>query len=242
VAWAFLRFTLLIGAAIPLALRQAEVWKKPPGQVIVGCLLIIAIVGAGEPFFARMRDRRKRHAHEELERVRQVMLMALADIAHIASIPCQDLGLHLYIPTTPFLRRFREASLARTLRVRLSSIPVPSDVNWTRGKGVVGSCWKQQRDVAIDVDQLHRAHYGCDEAAWEVLPEAVTMGMTFEEFQHTQGKYGWIVATPITRPTGGVIGILSVDGPCGRSSALDTGPVKTALRRLADDVQRHLSR
>ena len=240
--WAFIRFGLLIAAAIPLALRQAMVWENPPEQLVIGCFLTIAFVGAIEPFVARIRDKRKRLADEQLERIRQVMLMALSDISDIASLGCQDLGVHLFVPKHRFPRGLREPTLERLLRVRLSSVPVPSEVNWIRGKGIVGSCWLQERDVGMDLHGLHSLHYGCDEAHWAKVPEAVRMGMTYQDFQRTQGKHGWVLATPITRSVGGVVGIISVDGPCGSSSALDTGRVRAALRRLADDVERHLDR
>ncbi len=241
-AWAFLRLILLIGSAIPLALRQAGVWKAPPQQLLVLCLLVIAAVGAGEPFFVKMRDGAKRMAAEELERTRQLLLMALVEIAHLVSLPCQDVGIHLFVVKNRFPKRFRDPVLERKLRVRLSSVPVSSDVTWTRGKGVVGACWQQQRDHVVDLDGLHSAHYDIDAEAWDRLPASVTLGLTFQDFERTRAKYGMVVATPMTRPLGGVVGVVAVDGPCGRSSALDTGPVKGALRRVADDLQRHLNR
>lgn len=241
-AWAVLRLALLIGSAIPLALKQAGAWKSPPEQLLVLCLLLIALVGAGEPFFARMRDRANRIAADELERTRQVMLMALVEIAHLVSLPCKDVGIHLFVVKDRFPQRFRESVLERKLRVRLSSMPVSSDVRWTIGKGVVGACWQQQRDQVVDLDGLHSAYYGADAEEWDRLSASVTLGLTFQDFERTRAKYGVVVATPVTRPLGGVVGIVAVDGPCGGSSALDSGPVKAAVRRVADDLQRHLNR
>lgn len=241
-AWAVLRLVLLIGSAIPLALRQAGVWKAPPEQLLVLCLLVIAAVGAGEPFFAKMRDRAKRMAAEELERTRQLLLMTLVEIAHLVSLPCHDVGIHLFIVKSRFPKRFRDSVLERKLRVRLSSIPVSSDVTWTLGKGVVGACWQQQRDQVLDLDGLHYPYYDIDAEAWDRLPDSVNLGLTFQDFERTRGKYGMVVATPMTRPLGGVVGVVAVDGPCGRSGALNSGPVKAALRRVADDLQRHLNR
>lgn len=241
-AWAFVRLSLLIGAAIPLALRQAEVWKKPPEELVVLCLLTIALVGAGEPFVARMNERRRRVVADQMEQLKQRMTLALVDIAHLVSLPCQDIGVHLYVVQHPSPKRLRKPHLDRLLRVRLSSVPVSSDIRWSRGKGVVGSCWQQERDLAIDLHVLHEPHYACDEHGWQALPPEVTLQMTFSDFERTRGKYGVVLATPMTRELGGVIGVVTVDGPCGRSAALDTGPVRTALRRLADDMRRDLGR
>lgn len=170
------------------------------------------------------------------------MLMALADIAHIASLPCQRIGVHAYVVRNHFPSRFRPATLDRIERVRLSSTPVPSNINWTAGKGVVGLCWQQQRDIAMDLDALHGPHVGCDASIWATLGHDVTLGLSFQEFKRTTGKYGFVVATPLARPSGEVVGVIAADGPCGESSALDTGPVKDVLRRLADDIQRHLNK
>lgn len=239
--WALLRFGLLIGSAVPLALRQAEIWKKPPEQLLVACLLTIAFVGAAEPVGKRVQEKRIRVADANRERLRQVMTMALVEISHLTSLPCQDVGVHMYVIRHPFPRRLRQPELDRILRVRLSSMPEASDIKWTHGKGVVGACWQQQRGVSIDVHALHSEHYACDEATWGTLEPAVTLGLSYADFKRTRGKYGVILATPITRATGGIVGVVSVDGPCERSGALETAVVQRRLRTLADDLQRHLN-
>jgi DNA-binding YbaB/EbfC family protein len=56
---------------------------------------------------------------------------------------------------------------------------------------------------------------GCSKAEWDLLPEEITYGLTYDELQRVK-DYGAIVATPILDKKGQFRGCVSVDAPVGK--------------------------
>lgn len=251
--WPTARLIFLLAAAVPLVLAQAEVWEKPNRFVIVLSLAVIAVTGAAEPFMADWVKSRRLVSEDRRRTVEDVLLAAIPEVSQLTSMRCSSIGIHVFAvhdrrpgmgSTWDWIRRrgpfLPYAELTRVARVRLANWPEPSNIKWRYRTGVVGSCWAHERGLTKDVHALQEPHYDCSADDWEGVPPEVTLHMTFREFELSKRKHGMIVAHPINRTDGEVVGVVAIDGPPGQSSALDSGPVRNLCQRLAGDVQRHL--
>jgi hypothetical protein len=76
-------------------------------------------------------------------------------------------------------------------------------VVWRPGKGVIGLCVVEGRDIGFDVSELDARLAGVTRAEWSTLPEDARLGLSFDEWELLRDKYGVIVATPIVRERAG---------------------------------------
>lgn len=108
-----------------------------------------------------------------------------------------DLGLHLWRPRRSWRHPFAR-ELERIATYRLGSSPVTRVFRPKKGVGVVGLCWRDNADHAVDVEEI-AAEVGEDEAAFErkrmQAPDSV-MGLTWQQFLQVRHR-GAVFATPI---------------------------------------------
>jgi hypothetical protein len=240
---AVVRGVAIFGATAIILLQQSSVWPDAPKWLIVGAVLVLAVLAAVGPIATATADRRRKIDADEERKIREILVQALLRVAETTTVPCDDLGLHAFAirrPITSYLR-LSEPYLDRVARVRLATLPVPSQVRWVKGKGVVGLCWSTGREASANLDELQGPYAGCSEAEWALLPESITLNLTFGEFQATSGKYGCAVATPIVDSQGTIVGCVSLDGPATGYSALSTGVVYRMLQDAAQSIAGHLT-
>ena len=107
---------------------------------------------------------------------------------------------------------------------------------WTKGKGVIGKCWEEARDVGANLADEWAPYAGCSKADWDALPDEVRYGFTFEEFQRSPLAQGAIVATPIIDEHGSFQGCVSADTPREGYEKLWSEPVREILQDAAETV------
>lgn len=140
---------------------------------------------------------------------------ALADLLYALSeskgVSLRYLGANIFrVEKSRILRR---QTLDRVLRFRIADHPQPTDVSWTKGKGVIGEAWDTKRSAYKYRRNIARAWAGkqVDEATFAAMPKDTKGKFTREEFVAIVEKYSEVRAVPILGDDGGVLGVLSVD-------------------------------
>ena len=226
--WPITRFAIAVPALVMIALQQSNTWSSPSTLWQATPFLIIALVGAVEPFVAGIRERITTLRIDREVTFREILGELLARVEYLTTIPCAELGTSVYK-----MGRWRpgQRRLQRVARLRLAPRPA-SNVAWFMGKGVVGLCAELQTDVVCDVFRLQPAITTPDE--WEQLPGDITLGLGWDEYELVRGKHGHILGTPINHPRSGrIIGVVTLDGLPEQSAVLDTETVRQSLREAA---------
>jgi hypothetical protein len=124
-------------------------------------------------------------------------------------------------------------------RERVEDYPGPSSIKWTKGKGVLGKAWQEERAQIIDVGKIDARHGKCSEEQWLKVRDDTRMGLSYQEYCKIRGKYGTVVVAPMFDPRNSkVIGFVSLDAPVGVHQELESadavGAVSSAARVIAD--------
>jgi hypothetical protein len=123
----------------------------------------------------------------------------------------------------------------------LLHVSTPSGITWLKGKGAVGLCWDEQRDIGVNLAEDWGPLLGCTESEWDQAPEAVKYGLTYAEFKRA-GEYGAIVVTPIfDSQSHEVRGCVSVDAPEDSYDVLWSSSVREAIQDAAQTIWRSLT-
>jgi len=129
----------------------------------------------------------------------------------------------------PFLPPY----LGRVAEVRLAHLAPATEIQWTRGKGVIGQCWADSRPLAIATEPIYAALQIDSEADWLRVPAETRMDLSYRDFLHIRGKYAGVVAVPIFSGSA-VVGVVALDVVHGRPfEPLVTPPVFMLLEEVA---------
>ena len=165
----------------------------------------------------------------------RILLRVLPEIAQLTGVRIDGIGLHVWL-CQPLGATGLASALTRVARVRLSDATPSRPRPWRRGEGVVGRCWEQQTDFAIDLTDA-RYRVATDEE-WQKLPAEVTLNLSLREFLETTRHFKAICASPIV-PGQVAVGCVSLnfDRECEADfQQLWSTDVKRLLRRAAEDV------
>jgi hypothetical protein len=222
------------------ALAALEVALDHPGReansprYVLATLVVVAAPGADAYLYLRAR-RRDEERRGLARQVSETLRIALVQIIDLTGLDWKAIGLNAFM----IERRGRwrsELHLRRIGRERISIHPLPSEVVWTRGKGVIGRCWDLNSDVAVDLAKHFAPYQGLTEAEWDALPPDERFGLSYLEFRRTD-HLGPVVATPIQKSDGTIVGVVSVDGPPGTYTRLSSEPVREAIGAAATTIR-----
>jgi hypothetical protein len=164
-------------------------------------------------------------------------------IAEHAGVTVQSVGMSVFrLPRAASQWR----ALKRIYRHRFDDHPGPSHIRWTRGKGIVGVCWREQSPIYRDLRKVavQARRRGVEHIDPALLSRTCGSTMTKVESERIIGKYAEVYAEPINNPSGNMIEILVVDLPFDSSvngaSRLNRPPVEKAIVSVAVLVGRLL--
>jgi hypothetical protein len=176
--------------------------------------------------------------------VQTVLNTALLELLAIpgGNLTLGDLGLTVLMirrQTRPPWRKH----LYRAVRVRHAHVPQSSRILWTKGKGTVGRCWKEEKLVAKDTKTLYGQYLTGSEADWNGAPDHVRMNLSFEEFQRIRELYSEVVAVPIFDKKGQFRGCAVVDTRYDAPGSLLVGKqaVYSIMHKAATTIGNYLS-
>ncbi len=224
--------------AVAVGLESAKIWKASPGQKasLLVAAAVLALISSVAATVHEFQARRSAERQAKIAFLLQALGFAVQDAT---GVDYRDLGSAAYVLERGLLRRRRR--LRRLHRVRPRTSPGVSGVQWAPGKGVIGLCVDEGRDIGFDVSELDARLGDVGEQEWPTLPEDARLGLSFAEWQLLRDKYGVIVATPIVRERGGrseTIGCVSLDGPAGQLDVLFSEEVRAQLQSAATGLER----
>lgn len=166
--------------------------------------------------------------------VDQALQGALVEIVDTCSADYKRIGVNAFLVRRTVLHPLSGVQ-KRIARLRMSASPPPSAITWTKGKGVIGSCWLRKTEVAVNLRKQYKPLHGCTEEEWLAAPADVKQGLTYKEFQQVRG-YGIIVASPMIDVKGRYRGCVSVDSPEAYDGLIFDDDVREVLQVAARTV------
>ena len=179
-------------------------------------LVVAAIFGALTPFEVFSR----RYRTERGVTLRRVILGTFGQLLEIGRtvqppLDVSDLALHIWQKRRTLRRPFA-GELRRLTTYRLGSSPVTRQIRPTKGVGVVGLCWEQDREIGINVAEL--AVQLSDRQKFDAYVSAngrgAVMNFSWEQFQRYSHR-GAVFASPIRNGKSKFIGCVSFDAERG---------------------------
>jgi hypothetical protein len=194
-----------------LALHGANIYHASRDQLIsmVAAVAATSLIGAARTSWWEHTSERRARFRED---VAQVLRGAAVITAEVTGKKVPSVGASAFVVSRGGLL-WRQQYLRRIGRQRFASFPPPSNVVWTRGKGVIGRCWADRKPVVKDFTKIAKRHRGCSRDQFEKLKDDVRLGLNYTEWNEMIGKYGVVLAVPMTASPldGKIIGVLALD-------------------------------
>lgn len=232
-------------AGVALAGHEAGLWHFSPYEEFrlaaasIALLFLTTAVSAVQQWRA---DSAEVNLHNVQRGVAHALTALLFRIQDETGIDVRDLAatVHLRVRTGVWPRRREKLVPLTRVRFRATSA---TGTTWRPGVGVIGRCVELGKLLVVDVAELDRQLEGTTEEEWRELqqrerqspPEqALTLGMSYREWQRARGKFSVILATPLigqgaTRSK--ILGCVSVD-------VMTPDPVPDSYRLLSDEAVR----
>ena len=197
------------------------------GWILIGLLLIVGFFAAFTPAEAiSTRARAERSLTIRRQILNSFGRLLEIQLATTPQVGLDDLGLHVWRKRRT-LRHPLSGVLARVATYRVGTNPVNRAFTPTKGVGVVGLCWKNDHEIAVDVEKIAiRARSAVD---FEHLRTSeggdAVMNLEWVDFERIRHR-GAVFAYPIRNARSKFVGCVSVDASVG-FAALD----QPALRR-----------
>lgn len=217
---------VVLGATVTLALHQYDVPSKQSwSKFLAGRSFVLpALIGVAGVFgvFRPFQVASSFGTTAQRVALRQQVLSGLGRLLELAGkieppLLTSDLALHVWQKKRTFRHPLR-GRLIRLATYRLGAAPATRPFSPPWGVGVVGLCWKHNREWDVDIEALRETCSTPDrfEAfASRNGPDAV-MGFSWEEFERFSHR-GAVFASPIRDRRGRFKGCLSVDADHGHS-------------------------
>ncbi|MCU1668060.1 MAG: hypothetical protein JWP40_987 [Blastococcus sp.] len=204
---------LAVGGASGAATQQAGLWNGHPHWALWTCIGLPATVAVGEQVRLIRAETRRGPLAQRQEAIDRALNDAVLQISDLTNYSKWGVGVSAW--EVRRAGRNRPERLERFGRRRFTDRPTPSEITWTRGKGVIGTCWQEQDEVHRDLRAACTRYPNgsvTPEKFKSVRPD-LKLGMTLEEFRMMIGKYGEVLAVPIKNRNGKFLGCVAVDVP-----------------------------
>ena len=221
---------------------NASVWRSHSwllygtGVVLAVNVLLPAVAKAWLQAFPPLAMPRNRQLQQAVNAAYVTLLGLIKENSNQRNLPEIDikyLGLHAY----RIRRRFcRPAILERVADLRFF-IPPPTGITWTKGKGVIGICWKRRQWAIGDTEKVYEQAKAMSNANWKKADETITFGLTRKELENTR-DYGVIAAQPMFdfKNRRSIVGCVAITAPSGSDAQLSSDSVKNLMVGLSDVV------
>jgi hypothetical protein len=225
-------------AAVAVGLQGAGVWDASPGEQ-VAVAVAVALLALGSSVGAAVSELSAQRSDERRTKVAFILEALGFAVQDATGIDFRDLGLAAYVLERPLFRR--QERLVRLHRVRPRASPGVSGVDWHPGKGVIGMCVVEGRDIGYDISELDADIAGTTREHWAALSDDERLGLTYDEWLLLREKFGVVVATPVVRERSGrssTVGCVALDGPAGQIDVLFSDEVRAQLQSAATSLER----
>lgn len=204
---------------------EAPQWMGAP-HTVVGSVAVLAALGAGPHFRAAWTGYRGGPSQLRRRDVEDVLAATFPNLIAATTADWATVGMHAFTVHRPL---FRRARLVRVGRLRLGNRPGTAQrITWTEGKGVIGRCWLEKEDVAVNIARINKEIKGLTAEEWMDRGADERLGMTLDEVKAAK-DFGAIVASPIMDGHR-FLGCVAVDGPEGTYQQLTSEAARSCLR------------
>lgn len=205
------------------------------GGLHLAAIIVVTAVALGSALARPLRIHTLDRADRQRDKVADALRMlpwAAHDLTD-GEVPVRPLGASAWL----IVLTLRGQRLHRIARERINQTPGPSKIRWTKGKGVIGSCWKTGKDACYHAEAFDTLHGGDTRTDWDELDHDTRMGLAFDEYVQVRGKYGTVIAVPLTdRRRDKIIGVVALDAPRGWHEWLKQPKVTQAVADAAGTV------
>ena len=224
----------IFGASVAVGLGSADVWDLSATQATVA-VVVLALTALAQGVYDLVTGMGEEHRLRFERWVAETLKGTLVQVVQASGLDWKDVGINAFlVRRTP--RWFGTPVLHRVGRERIRNTPPPSNVVWTKGKGVIGRCWATATDQGVNLAALFGPDPVLTESDWLARPEADRIGMSFSDYEKTK-NHGAVVATPILDREGEVIGVVSADAPGDAFDRLWNDNVREALGATATTLR-----
>jgi hypothetical protein len=213
---------------------------QPARSVRLGLVFAIGVVAFVSSAYVAVEEYRSRRADSAREKVSFVLRALAFDLQDAAGLDVRDLGVSAYE-----LRRRRlppwTPVLVRLHRERATACTTAGGVRWRPGKGVVGRCVAEGKELCVDLAALDHRLGGVGQLVWNNLEPDDQLGLSWREYRRVRGKYGVVLASPIiddSRSPAQVVGCVVVDAPAGTRDRMRRDDVRERVSTAASAILR----
>jgi len=209
---------LAAGGTAGTAAQQADKWDGRPGLILWACICVPGGVAVADQVRLMYNERKAGPRAARQEAIDIALVDALLQVSDLTGYNKWGVGVTAWGVKRRGFRR--TPVLERLGRRRFTDRPAPSNITWTKGKGIIGLCWEREAEVHKDLrGACARYPQGNITASrFAEITEDLRQGMSLEELQKMIGKYGEVLAVPMKDRNGSFIGCIAVDIPiddCG---------------------------
>jgi hypothetical protein len=232
-------FLVVLGATVLVALVSAP-GIKSQWYYLLALIVASAVPAAGaQSAVGKWLSRRAGDHQHELVRqqehrrdgnVNAALQAGLGQVLSRTGLPPHETGVCAYRVQRPS-RRGKE--MVRVAQCRLSAPHEPSGIRWTKGKGVIGACWKAKRFAVVDLTELVDAILARSPGAQ--VSKGQRLGFNDHELNIVRSR-GVEAAEPIFDKDGRVFGCVAFEAPAGSARVLEASAVRDELAAVARAV------
>jgi hypothetical protein len=223
----------IILAAVRYNSPSGSFWTLHPYWVLAAVVTTLSVPLAHAAVI-EMGERGRRKVLERQDQVEAFLTASLIDLERHAGADLKTTGVQAFV-VRGFWKWERQVRLAK---VRLAPT-ASSAIRWTKDKGIIGRCWVSHAPQFEDLETYFAPYRNYDQPAWNRLTPALRYGLSYEDFQRLNGKYGIVASVPIVNSKDKYIGCIAADTPprAGTPPTLIKAEVLNTLSQTARLVQ-----
>lgn len=228
----FAHEVVTIVASGALAARGVGVWKPETNTLVVIAVWVIGIEALWQSTARNLHRLRIDRSWSFRQHASVIAANTFAKLVG-TGLNADATGLSIMICPRPVLPL---SALRRVARWPLGRPPATSRIRWTRGKGVVGRCWKEGQNLFIPTGDLYEENPTQKRREWRKLPREVRMRISHREIGRIRGKYLAVLAVPILDWANNVVGVMAVDVRKGSADLLQSDAVAAIVEESAEQI------
>jgi hypothetical protein len=231
---------LIVAAATVVVTLVGAPGLKSHWYFVLALALVAVVAGAAaqsqfRKWLARHVDDResKRARERDRRRARDVevaLRVGLGQILKHAGLPPDETGVYAYLISRPGAGRRQE--MRRVAGFHLSVVRPPISVRWTKGKGVIGACWRMSQFAVADLTELADAVLGPPVIS---ASKDERLGLTDKDLEAVRDR-GVEAAEPIFDRERATVGCVTLEAPTGSMRIVEEDRVRDELAVIARAV------
>lgn len=176
--------------------------------------MLVAVIAVDESTRASIAEWRETRLGRLREVIRHDLIAALVALDGLPGLSIQTTSVTVLLVRRRLRPPFRRY-LFSVERLRMFPVSPSPGIHWTRGKGIIGLCWKDKNVRVGATAVLWETWLTCTKGQWKTAHPDIKLGFRYKEFKAIAGKYEAVVAVPII-VKGRFEGCVAVDGRRGK--------------------------